>query len=187
MAKVSAESYYYTMTRLNTLNEKEARLKVVEEERATFKKELSNFIKKNGRLRKDLDAQVSASKQEEARFAELFTTKDAVLSDALADVTDLQAEISSLKAERSKIKSDVYTEGFQGYLKGFLAVAPEYDWSKFGKGTSKWLDESKVLEAEAISLKKAQIATEQKKVSDASEALPKVENTSTLDPSSATS
>lgn len=40
-----------------------------------------------------------------------------------------------MKSDREKVKADAYTEGFMGYLKGFLAVDPDYDWSRFGEST----------------------------------------------------
>lgn len=177
MAKAAAEVYYYTMTRLKALEEKDATLKAGDEERAFLKQELSDLLKQNGQLRKDFEEQVASSRTEKARLEDLISVKDASLADALADVTDLQAEVSSLKAEMVKVKSDAYTEGFRGYLKGFLAVDPEYDWSKFGEGTVKWMDEFKVLEADAIASKKAQIAAENEKATVATEARPQGEAT----------
>lgn len=174
------------MTRLNTLNEKEVRLKAVEEGRSFLKKESTELIKTNVQLRKDLDMQESASKHEEAHLSELLASRDASLLDALADVTELLAEVILLKAEKPKIKSDAYTEGFRGYLKGFFAVDPGYDWSKFGENTSKWMELFKVLEAEAISLKKAQIAVEQENAKVACEARLESEDVPDQNPPSTT-
>lgn len=65
MAKASVKLYYYTMTRLTSLSEQEARLKSAEAEKVKLKGELSEAIRDNGRLKKNLDAQIAASKKEE--------------------------------------------------------------------------------------------------------------------------
>lgn len=172
MAKASAELYYHTMTRLDSLSEKEARLKALEEEKSVLHKEVTTLSEDNTRLKADLDAHIVASKQEEQSLKGLLSAKDASLADALADVQDLQGEIASLKADREKIQADAYTEGFRGHLKGFLAVDPGYDWTRFGEATARWMEEFKVMEASAISQRKAQIDAEKEKVSEQSEARP---------------
>lgn len=175
MAKASAELYYYTMTRLNSVSDLEARLKSSDEDKAKLEAELEVTLGDNDRLKKELDTHMVNSKREEKSLKDLLRAKDASLADALADVQELQTEVSSLKAEASKVKTDAYTEGFRGYLKGFLAVDPDYDWSEFGEATAKWMDEFKVLEADAIASKKAQITAENEKAKAATEARPQTE------------
>lgn len=175
MAKASVELYYYTMTRLNSVGELEARLKALEDDKAKLEAELEVALGDNDSLKKELDTQVATSKREEKTLRDLLQTRDASLADALADVQELQNEASSLKAEMGKVKTDSYTEGFRGYLKGFLAVDPEYDWSKFGEDTTKWMEEFKALEAGAISQRRAQIDAEKAKTGEQSEARPEPE------------
>lgn len=177
MARASAELYYYTMTRLTAMSDQEARLAALEEEKLKLKAEMAALSADNVRLRGDLDAQAAASKKEVQTLQDLLLAKDASLADALADVQDLQGEVAAAKADQEKVKADAYTEGFRGYLKGFLAVDPDYDWTMFGESTVKWMEEFKVLEAGAIASRKAQIQAEQEKAGDTSGARPEAEDT----------
>lgn len=128
MATTSAELYYYTIMCLTTMSDQEARLKSLEEEKNKLKNELAEALMDNGHLKNNLDTHIATSKKEEKSLEDLLTAKDASLADALAKVQDLQGEVATLKANRENTKVDAYTEGFRGYLKGFLVVDPDYDW-----------------------------------------------------------
>lgn len=58
------------------------------------------------------------------------------------------------ESEYQAVKVKGYKEGFHGYLKGFLVVEPNFDWSNLGPDILKWMDEFKTLEVEGITAKK---------------------------------
>ena len=73
-------------------------------------------------------------------------------------VLSLESEVDDIKARLVTTESSSFAAGFRSYVTGFLAVDPDYDWSKFVPATRAWIEEFKVEEAKAIEEKR--LATE---------------------------
>ena len=50
-------------------------------------------------------------------------------------VNSLENEVEDLQVRLVTTETSSFAAGFRSYVTGFLAVDPEYEWSKFVKGT----------------------------------------------------
>lgn len=73
-----------------------------------------------------------------------------------AEVDKLWVKERQHAEERQEADDKDYEKGFRGYLKGFLAVEHNFDWSNFGADIVIWMEQFKVSEAEAIAVKRTE-------------------------------
>ena len=75
-------------------------------------------------------------------------------------VAELEKQVKDLQTQLDAPNQSSFAEGFRSFVTGFLAVDPEYDWSKFIPATKAWVDEFRVEEAKAIEDKRLEIELE---------------------------
>ena len=138
---------------LDAAREENSKMKQVLAEAEKDKAELEKFktraLKDISRLKSDAD---------NLRTELNKTAQD--LSNAGETVVSLEKKIEELGEKHAEDNRLAFADGFRSYVTGFLAVDPEYDWSKFVPATRAWIEEFKVQEAKAIEEKRLQIELE---------------------------
>ena len=82
------------------------------------------------------------------------------LSAASETIVSLEKKVEKLEGQQAETSRIAFADGFRSYVTGFLAVDPDYDWSKFVPSTRSWIEEFKVQQAHAIEDKRLEIELE---------------------------
>ena len=131
--------------------------------------------------KKKLKQQLGASEKDKAKLEEFKSNAERDISRLKADadnlrtdlnqsaqdlslsnerVTELEKQVKDLQTQLDAPNQSSFAEGFRSFVTGFLAVDPEYDWSKFIPATKAWVEEFRVEEAKAIEEKRMEIELE---------------------------
>ena len=138
---------------LDTANEDKKKLKqqlgASEKDKAKLEEFKSNAERDISRLRTEADnLRIDLNK----------TAQDLSLSNDR--VAELEKQVEDLNTQLGAPNQSSFAEGFRSFVTGFLAVDPEYDWSKFIPATKTWVEEFRVEEAKAIEAKRMEIELE---------------------------
>ena len=140
-----------------------ARLDAAEEENKKMKKKLEASEKDKSSLEKfktSAERDIIKLKADADNLRIELNKTAQELTDASGNVLVLENKVKEMQEQMTVVESSSFASGFRSYVTGFLAVDPDYDWSKFVPATRAWIEEFKVEEAKAIEDKRMEIELE---------------------------
>lgn len=146
------------MGRASQMVKDEARLHELEAEKKRLTLQLKDSNRKWKRLCDEKDGQIRVYMNEVKDQAEIMDTLNKSNDVLLKKNEELKARLSILTEEQQsgwaeekrKIETASFAKGFRFHATGFLANDPDYDFTKFGEETVKWISAFKIEEADAI-------------------------------------
>lgn len=178
--KASSEILVAALNLQSSLNASKARLKALKGEKEKMSKQLKDTSSNIEKLKAELDHKDRYYKQKLTNQAEVLaglnTTYDELEKEKDALVSQLDGLLEDQKNEwadvRQREKDASFEEGFKNYASDFLAVDPEYDFTKFREDMVKWISDFKVQHAAYIKEKRVAIGLEQATVDKEDASLP---------------
>ena len=161
--RAAAELFFHLTCNPSDTEKLRASLDTAKEENAKLKKKLSEAEKDKTELEKFKNKAVKdisrlKSDADNLRVELNKTAQD--LSNAGETVVSLEKKVEELEGQQAEASRLAYADGFRSYVTGFLAVDPDYDWSKFVPATRTWIEEFKVEQAQAIEERRLEIELE---------------------------
>lgn len=185
MVRASSELLFHSLKERAIVHKYRELLGAAEEKEKKYLQEMVALRKQLTDLQAAYATDVQAVEKANQALELQLEKQGVILEENTSKLKGMAVEIDKLwvkehhHAEELKAAEDNgFEEGFRSYLKGFLAVKPDFDWSDFGADIVQWMADFKVAEAEAISEKRAEHLAKL-----ASEARPEKESNSAPAPS----
>lgn len=151
----SAAQLHFHANHIKESNQKmRARLSQLETENKNMSKQLKGKDDQFKRMRSAKDTQIEKLNNSIKSMTESI--------DKLTKANSLLEEDKSngWAVEKKALQKSSFSRGFRNYASGFLAVDPEYDFSKFGQETVDWIEKFKIDEADEIKAKRISLGLE---------------------------
>ena len=171
MRRAAAELFFHTSFNPSDTSKIKARLEDLEKENNDLKKSLAEADTERVELRtfkNKASVDISLLKRDESSLRTELNATGRELTETSRKLVVAESELVDLKARHEFDLENAFADGFRDYVAGFLAVDPEYDWSKFGEKTRDWVadfrrDEAAVIaeKREAIEAEKATVLAEE--------------------------
>ena len=159
----AGELFFHLTCNPSDTEKLKARLDAANEENTNLRKQLADAEKDKAelerfKLRAEKDIPRLKLDADNLRSELNKTAQDLTASSGRA--LSLENTVEDLKSQLTTTHNEAFAEGFRSYVTGFLAVDPDYDWSKFVSSTRTWIEEFKVEQAQAIEDKRLAIELE---------------------------
>ena len=161
--RTSSELFFHMSCNPSDTEKLKASLNAVNLEKDELKRKLDAVEKDKA----NLEARKTMAERDLPRLKREADSLKSKLNKAVQEATSagervlsLEGTVQQLQQQLVEVENTSFAAGFRSYVTGFLAVDPEYDWSKFLPSTKAWVEQFKVDEAGAIEEKRLEIGLE---------------------------